>query len=191
MMTLARPLKEEEAELVDETLPQLLQAQIKEGQISDELFDTLQYPSDVDLNYTQLQNRPSGATLEPQQRSKCISHEFQCNLCQQQITAQRDKEKKANAMHKKEIELHIAQNKECEEKLLAQLRKEKIECNLNNATMKPFVGPTVPLLQSFCLVQEFEESTKKQKHSSSTWKKQPAKKGTQDENLTVFDGWTR
>jgi hypothetical protein len=58
---------------------------MEQGRIPEDVFDDLGFPCDKDV-YGHEVLRAAGILQESYQRSKCLTHEFQINLCQELLS---------------------------------------------------------------------------------------------------------
>ncbi len=98
----------------------LYHTRLDQGHISDEVFDRLGFPKDIDVHGNEI-SRDAGISQESYQRSKSLTHSYQVNLrqaCVQQIMTQQ-RQCEESAANKENAQLHVVS--QIEEKLLQMI----------------------------------------------------------------------
>ena len=111
---------------------------MEQGMISEYVFNDLGFPHDKDVNGHEML-RAAGISQESYQWSKCLSHEFQIDLCKGGIKRiENGQRRKADQLHQKCIE-KVHSIGFIKEKLLNMIaQNEDIERHLDQCTVEMF-----------------------------------------------------
>ena len=84
MKTVRRNLGDSEVELVEDNFKYLFEFQLDHGHISDDVYQTLGFPPDKDVEGN-IYDRNAGISQESCQRAKCVSRPMQRSLRKERI----------------------------------------------------------------------------------------------------------
>jgi hypothetical protein len=161
--TVVRTLKKAEMDLVVMNFNRLYSEALKHGEITDDLFDELGFPIDLDMNGRPML-RYAGIRQEPYQRAKNLSHKAQQKLRQEEMERAKQLVDDKNALANVRINKRLEENRKCEDIVLDAmgLSREQFKsgvASFRNAEIKHFHQPKLALLAAFVRVRSDNPSS--------------------------------
>lgn len=100
--TIRRDLTNVEEDLCEKYFKELFQYQLENGHVSDDIYDTLGFPMDIDIEGCEMDRRAK-ITQESHQRAKCLSHVVQRQQRQSHIDDFIEKKEGKSGGHPKPV----------------------------------------------------------------------------------------
>ena len=144
-----------EYELCINSFPYLYKEYLKNGHVSDEVFENLGFPMDRDVDGTLISHN-ANISQECRQRAKCLTHDHQINIRMERISLIEEEIKRKEADHIAQLQILLSNNKKCEEKICNLLGKQYDESYLKEVTHEVLDKCNGNELKSFILVRKTE-----------------------------------
>ena len=158
--TVRRLVKTDEVDLCLKTFPTLFKLQLEHGHVTDDVFDQLGYPNDVDPD-DNIIRRDGGITKEPYQRAKTLSHEYQRNLRLELKQKARDVVASKLADAQAKTEKILANNRSCESKLCTLMGESSTDnVMFANCSIEHITKCNSDQLKAFIHARKFNSNVK-------------------------------